>query len=226
MAPERTGATVVVVGASRGIGLALARLLAGRGDRVIATCRSAPDELRALPVEFVEGVDVRSAASLGAVARHLGERAVDVLLVVAAVSERVDLSNLDVEIIQRLFDVNALGPVRVVAALVDHLRPGSKLVFVTSRMGSIGDNTSGGHYAYRMSKAALNMAARSFAIDLRARGVAVGLVHPGFVQTDMTGGRGEVTPEEAAAKIVERIDALTLETSGEFLHAKGYPLPW
>lgn len=223
--PDPSG-SVVIVGAGRGIGLELARQLAERGDRVIATCRRPSAELRALTVEVVDDVDVRSAESVAGLAGRVGERSIDVLVVVAAANERVDLPHLDTESIARQLDVNALGPLRVVAALLGRLRQGSKLVLVTSRMGSIGDNTSGGHYGYRMSKAALNMAGRSLALDLRARGVAVGLFHPGFVRTEMTGGRGDIAPEQAARQLIERIDALTLDGSGQFLHAKGDPLPW
>ncbi len=93
-------------------------------------------------------------------------------------------------------------------------------------MGSITDNTSGGYYGYRMSKAALNAAGRSLAHDLAPRGVAVAILHPGFVQTPMTGGRGDVDAATAARNLLARIDELTPATSGRFLHANGAPLPW
>jgi NAD(P)-dependent dehydrogenase (short-subunit alcohol dehydrogenase family) len=124
------------------------------------------------------------------------------------------------------FEVNALGPLRITSALLDQLARGSKLAFVTSRMGSIGDNGSGGFYGYRMSKAALNMAAVSLARDLVGRGIAVAILHPGMVKTDMVGDHGQVEPDRAAAQLLERIDALTLERSGTFWHANGEILPW
>jgi NAD(P)-dependent dehydrogenase (short-subunit alcohol dehydrogenase family) len=103
---------------------------------------------------------------------------------------------------------------------------GSKIAVITSRMGSIGDNTSGGSYGYRMSKAAANMAGVSLARDLRSKGISVAMIHPGFVKTDMTGQGGKVAPADAARGVIARIDALGLETSGGFWHASGERLPW
>jgi NAD(P)-dependent dehydrogenase (short-subunit alcohol dehydrogenase family) len=124
------------------------------------------------------------------------------------------------------FEVNALGALRTVDALSPLLGEGSRIGLITSRMGSIADNGSGGHYGYRMSKAALNAAGRSLAIDLKPRGIAVLLLHPGYVRTDMTGGGGDVEPEQAAANLLARLDGLDLSASGSFLHANGEPLPW
>jgi len=116
---------------------------------------------------------------------------------------------------------------RVTDALRDRLGEGSKVALITSRMGSIDDNSSGGAYGYRMSKAALNMAGKSLAVDLRPRGISVAILHPGMVSTDMTGGHGGgVEPDVAAAGILARIARLTLETSGGFWHANGQQLPW
>jgi NAD(P)-dependent dehydrogenase (short-subunit alcohol dehydrogenase family) len=128
--------------------------------------------------------------------------------------------------IEQQFAINALGPLRVTTALLPLLHDGSKVVIITSRMGSIADNGSGGYYGYRMSKAAVNAAGVSLAHDLRGRGIAVALLHPGMVATEMTGKNG-ISPEEAVRGIVQRIDALTLETSGRFTHAgTGEQLPW
>jgi len=115
----------------------------------------------------------------------------------------------------------------VTSALLPRLGPGAKVALVTSRMGSIDDNSSGGAYGYRMSKAALNMAGKSLSADLRGRGIAVAILHPGMVNTDMIGGHGgQVEPAEAARGLLARIDELTLETSGGFWHANGQQLPW
>ena len=124
------------------------------------------------------------------------------------------------------FEVNSLGPLRVTAALRHRLRPGSKVGIVTSRMGSIADNTSGSAYGYRMSKAAVNAAGMSLALDLAPAGVAVVLLHPGYVRTQMTGGRGNWGPDESAAGLLTQLDRLTLETTGSFWHANGDSLPW
>ena len=112
------------------------------------------------------------------------------------------------------------------AALLGNLARGSKIAIVTSRMGSIGDNTSGGYYGYRMSKSAVNMAGASLARDLKPRGIAVALLHPGFVRTEMTGRQGNVDAKDAVRDLLARIDALTLDTSGTFWNAGGERLPW
>jgi NAD(P)-dependent dehydrogenase (short-subunit alcohol dehydrogenase family) len=135
------------------------------------------------------------------------------------------LGSLDFVSIERQFRVNALGPLRVTEALLACLSAASKVGILTSRMGSIEDNTSGGYYGYRMSKAAVNMAGMSLARDLKERGIAVALLHPGMVATEMTGGRG-IPPEQSAASLIRRMDALDISTTGSFWHAEGEPLPW
>jgi NAD(P)-dependent dehydrogenase (short-subunit alcohol dehydrogenase family) len=123
-------------------------------------------------------------------------------------------------------EVNAYGPLRVTQKLSPLLARGSKVALITSRMGSIGDNGSGGYYGYRMSKAALNAAGKSLAIDLAPRGVSVAILHPGMVKTAMTGSHGKVEPEDAARDLLARIDALGLDNTGTFWHANGEVLPW
>ncbi len=218
-------ATIVVTGANRGIGLELVRQRA-EGNHVVAVCRRSSPELDALGVRVEAGVDVTDAASVRALAERLAGARVDVLVNNAGLLTREGLDDLDFDRIERQMQVNAYGPLRLSAALAPRMAEGGKLALVTSRMGSIGDNTSGGAYGYRMSKAALNMAGASLANDLRPRGIAVAILHPGFVRTDMTGGRGNVEASEAARMLWERIDALTLETSGSFWHANGEVLPW
>jgi len=218
--------TAVIIGASRGIGLELARQLKERGDDVVAVCRKASDELAELGVEVVEGVDVTNERSLARLAGALAGRRVDVLVNSAGVLSDESLSDLDIDRIRRQFEVNSLGPLRVTAALRGNLGDGSKVAIITSRMGSIEDNTSGGRYGYRMSKAAVNMAGRSLAHDLKEAGVAVVVLHPGFVRTDMTGHQGLIDPPESAAGLIARIDELVLETTGTFRHTNGETIPW
>ena len=217
----------VITGANRGIGLALATALKARGGTVLAACRSGSAALSRLGVEVAEGIEVTDERGAERLARAVGARDIDLLINNAGIL--IGGSSLDRFIpadIQKQFEVNALGPLRVTVALRARLRKGAKIGLITSRMGSIDDNSSGGEYGYRMSKAALNMAGKSLAIDLKSRGVAVALLHPGMVKTDMVGAYGQVEPAEAARGLLARLDELTLETSGGFWHANGQALPW
>jgi NAD(P)-dependent dehydrogenase (short-subunit alcohol dehydrogenase family) len=218
--------TALVTGANRGIGLELCRLLVERGDKVVAACRSVSNALRALDVDIQEGVDVTLESSVGHLVRRLDGMPIDLLINNAGVLSREHLDKLDFEAVKWQFEVNAMGPLRVTHALLSQLPDGAKVGIITSRMGSIADNSSGSRYGYRMSKAAVNIAGVSLAHDLRHRGVAVALLHPGFVKTDMTGGRGTVEPEVAAAGLLARLEALNMENSGSFWHANGEVLPW
>lgn len=217
--------TVLVTGANRGIGLSLVKHLVARGDTVVATSRRASPELAALGVR-VEIVDVADDASVAALDARLGALQLDLLVNNAGILSLQRLDSLDWAAMRAQFEVNALGPLRVTAALRHRLRPGAKVGIVTSRMGSISDNTSGSAYGYRMSKAAVNAAGKSLALDLAPAGVAVVLLHPGYVRTDMTGGRGNWGPDESAAGLLVQLDRLTLETTGSFWHANGEALPW
>ena len=220
-------ACALVVGANRGIGLELCRQMAGRGDRVIATCRRSSADLEALRgIEVHTGVDVTAPASVDALADELGDHTLDLLVIVAGVLKRVDLEGFDADVVREQFEVNALGALATTVRLLRCLKDGSKIGLLTSRMGSLADNTSGGSYGYRMSKAALNMAGRSLSLDLRPRGIAVAILHPGWVQTDMTSGQGLIDAATSAAGLIERLDELTLATSGTFVHESGELLPW
>lgn len=216
----------IVTGANRGIGLALTRALKARGSEVLAVCRKNSSELDALGVEVLTGVDVSKPDCGDAVLRTVGKRKIDLLVNNAGIllwNDTIETPNFPGMLQQ--FEVNALGPLRVTFALKEHLK-NAKVAFITSRMGSIADNGSGGHYGYRMSKAALNIAAVSVARDLKAQGVAVTILHPGMVSTEMIGNRGQIEPDDAARGLLARIDDLTLETSGRFFHQNGEELPW
>lgn len=215
----------VVTGCNRGIGLELCRQLSGRGDTVTAVCRKTSAELDALGIRVVEGIDVASEQGAAAMRAALQDTSIDVLINNAGILRRDQFDELDYDDIAEQFRVNTLGPLRVTSAMIDRLGEGGKVVIITSRMGSIADNTSGGYYGYRVSKAAVNMIGKSLSVDLAAHGVAVALLHPGMVATDMTGGQGTDTATSASG-LIERIDALTIETSGGFWHAEGYELPW
>ena len=217
--------TILITGANRGIGLQLCMQLKARGEEVIAVCRTPTDELAALGVRIIEGIDVIDSVSIGRLKREIADRPLDVLINDAGILKRETFGSLDYNSMLEQFQVNALGPLRVTEALVDNLRSGSKVVIVTSRMGSIGDNTSGGNYGYRASKTAVNQIGTNLKHELKPRGIAVALLHPGMVATGMTNGHG-ISPVKAAQGLIERIDALSLQTSGGFWHAEGYELPW
>lgn len=216
----------LVIGASRGIGLALCKRLKERGREVVATCRRPSAALAALGVQIEAGVEVTSDESVFALARNLEGVVLDELVCNAGVLREDGLDHVDLDQVREQLEVNAIGPLRVVKALRGRLRSGGKVALITSRMGSIGDNSSGGEYGYRMSKAALNAAGVSLARDLADARIAVAILHPGYVRTDMTHGGGNLHPDESARLLVERLDALTLETSGTFWHANGEVLPW
>lgn len=218
-------ATVLVTGANRGIGLEYCRQLRSRGDTVIAVCRSPSEELQQLGVRIEADVDITSDEGVGSLAKRLKGMPLDILINNAGILERVTLDDLDFDSIRQQFEVNALGTLRIIHCLLPNLSEGSKVVLMTSRMGSIGDNTSGSSYGYRMSKVAMSMAGKSLSHDLKSRGIAVGVLHPGLVSTRMTGFSG-ISTEESVQNLLQRIDALNLENSGTFWHAKGEILPW
>lgn len=193
---------------------------------MLAACRSTSSELDALGVEVLSDVEVSSAAGVEKLALAVGQREVSLLINNAGILAHETLDSLDFDSIRRQFEVNALGPLRVTAALAGRLVSGSKVALITSRMGSIADNGSGAYYGYRMSKAALNMAGASLAQDLKRRGIAVALLHPGMVRTKMTGNNGNLEPADAARGLLARIDALDLASSGGFWHMNGERLPW
>ncbi|MEM9816083.1 MAG: SDR family oxidoreductase [Cyanobacteria bacterium P01_D01_bin.6] len=220
-------ATYLVTGANRGIGLEYCRQLQQRGDDVIAVCRSSSDELDALGVHVETGVEIISEDAVAQLAEKLQRTQLDVLINNAAIVERISLENLDFESIRRQFEVNAIGTLRLTKALLPSVVAGGKVIIMTSRMGSIEDNTSGGSYGYRMSKVAVSMAGKSLALDLKPKNIAVAILHPGLVSTRMTGfTQNGITPEVSVKGLLNRIDELTLENTGSFWHSNGEKLPW
>ena len=226
---------VLVTGADRGIGNALCRAFHARGDDVIAACLGDSDALRALGIRVEPGVDVTADEAVrGLVGRLAGtDTAIDLLINNAGIAERDELGALDYDAIRRQIEVNTLGPLRVTEALLGQLKPGSTVAFITSRIGSLGDNESGGLYGYRISKCAANMVAVNLAHDLAKRGIAVVVLHPGMVATAMTfdDERQEARPpEDAAAALIERIDQVEPVEPGAqpaFWHAPERTIiPW
>ncbi|MFN5220440.1 MAG: SDR family oxidoreductase, partial [Cyanobacteriota bacterium] len=171
----------LITGANRGIGLELCRRLQARGEGVIAVCRSTSPELEALGVQVEAGIELTAEASIHDLVARLEGLPLDGLILNAGILEGDSLATFDADSVRRQFEVNALAPLLLCRALLPNLASGSRVALITSRMGSIDDNGSGGYYGYRMSKVALNMAGRSLAIDLAPRGIAVAILHPGMV---------------------------------------------
>ncbi len=217
--------TVLITGANRGIGLSFARIFKEKGDEVIALCRKATPELKGLSVIVYEGVEVRDEKALSEVADRLKGKTIDILINNAGIYLN-DTINFSFDKISEQLEVNALAPLKVIKAFLPLLKKGSKIAMLSSLMGSIKDNMSGGYYGYRMSKAALNAAGKSLSFDLRESGIAVVLLHPGYVKTDMTQGRGEILPEQSAKGLIGIIEKLDMSSSGSFIDYEGDILPW
>ncbi|MAO67686.1 MULTISPECIES: SDR family oxidoreductase [Idiomarina] len=217
---------VLITGANRGIGYEFARQYAKQGYKVTAVCRNNSKQLTELDVDIVEGIDVTKASDLLRLSETLGDKKIDILVNNAGLLHKDVLGELDAGNIRAQFEVNALAPLRVTEALLPNLKEGSKVAMITSRMGSIADNGSGSRYGYRMSKAALNAAGKSLSLDLKDQGISVVLLHPGFVQTNMVNHAGDIPAETAAERLIQRIDELSLDTTGRFFHSNGEGLPW
>ena len=222
--------SVLVSGADRGIGAALVRHYHARGDRPFAACLGDGRDLAACGIDVVPHVDVTETRSLANLRERLDGTRIDVVVSNAGAFHPDRFDECDFDAMLRLYDVNALGPLRLAQALVPLMRAGGKLGILTSRVGSIADNASGGMYGYRMSKCAANQLGVNLYHELRPRGIAVMLLHPGQVATAMTDGLGApgafITPEQSAAGLVRQLDALNANTPPEFRHADGTLLPW
>jgi NAD(P)-dependent dehydrogenase (short-subunit alcohol dehydrogenase family) len=229
--------STLITGANRGLGLEFARQYAAEGWRVYATCRNpnSASDLRRLAdasdykVEIM-ALDVTGLASIKAVATVLEGQPIDLLLNNAGVGgpRGQNIGNIDYDVWANVLDVNTLGPLRVSEAFVDHVARSERklIVTLTSGMGSIADNASGGAFAYRSSKAAVNMVMRSLAIDLTPRGITCVVINPGWVQTDMGGPHGTQTPAESVMKLRRLIDNLEPAHSGKFFNHDGREYAW
>lgn len=219
-------ATAMITGANRGIGLALSQTLKQRGYDIIGVCRQTSDELNAIAGRVIEGIDVTDSTAIRRLKDTLQHQSLDLLVNNAGLLENNVLGEIDYDSLRRMMEINAYAPLRVTEALLGCLGEGGRIGLITSRMGSIADNDSGGRYGYRASKAALNAFGKSLAVDLKPRGIAVALLHPGYVRTRMVGFGGGIAPEEAARGLVDRLEGLNLDNSGTFWHSNGEQLPW
>ena len=229
--------SVLVTGANRGLGLEFVRQYAQAGWKSYAACR-APEsakELKALQDQHagritILSLDVTDAASVRTAAEKLRGEPIDLLLNNAGVGgpPAQKIGSFDYAAWSQVLDVNVLGPARVIEAFVGNVAKGrdKRIVTVTSRMGSIADNSSGGSYAYRSSKAGVNAVVKSFSIDLAPRGITCVVVHPGWVRTDMGGAGGKLAPAESVKSLRALIDGLSATDSGKFFDVDGEVLPW
>jgi NAD(P)-dependent dehydrogenase (short-subunit alcohol dehydrogenase family) len=219
-------ATVVITGANRGMGLEFVKQYLAKGDTVYALCRNSSDELNQTSAKVFDKVDVGNPECLEKTLPALSDLKIDLLINNAGVLANESLDDMSAATLEYQFRVNALGPVMVTQILRQQLVKGAKVAMITSRMGSVTDNTSGGYYGYRMSKAALNMAGVSLAHDLKEQDVAVALLHPGYVQTEMVNNNGDISAAVAVERLIQRIEELNMSNTGTFWHSSGEVLPW
>ncbi len=230
---------IAIVGTNRGIGLELTKQLAGRGNKVYAFCRSASEDLKRIKdLTIAENFEVTDIRTMQASLKNLDfskgdyedkkseEACLDILIHVSGIMFEDTLDELDEDNIMKQFQVNALAPVLAVKGFLPYMKEGSKIGLITSRMGSVQDNTSGGMYGYRMSKAALNMAGKSLSEDLKDFNITTLLLHPGYVKTDMTDHKGLITTSESAEGLIKILDEKNQKDSGTFWHTNGEQLPW
>lgn len=217
---------VVITGANRGIGLAMTQHFLQKGYTVYAACRATSPALTNTQATIISDVDVATQQGVVNLAKGLQGVAIDVLVCNAGILRDESLGELNLDTIRQQYEVNAIAPLNIVDTLQAQLSISSKVAMITSRMGSINDNGSGGRYGYRMSKAALNAASMSLSHDLSPRDIAVGIFHPGYVQTDMVNNNGDISADESALKLVNLIEALTMNETGVFKHSNGQVLPW
>jgi NAD(P)-dependent dehydrogenase (short-subunit alcohol dehydrogenase family) len=229
--------SALITGANRGLGLEFARQYSADGWQVYAACRDpdAASELRRLADESgqklrILALDVTDAAGVKAAAAELNGQTIDLLLNNAGVdgARGQTIGNIDYEAWTKVLDVNTLGPMRVSEAFVEHVARSERklIVTLTSGMGSLADNNSGGSFAYRSSKAAVNMVMRSLAIDLAPRGITCVVVNPGWVRTNMGGSHATLTPAESVTRLRRLIETLGLAQSGKFFNHDGHEYAW
>ena len=232
-----SSSTYFITGCNRGLGLEFVRQLLARGQRVIATCRdiATATDLTALTLKhsgqlsLVE-MDVSDEASMREAVALLNDEAIDVFINNAGMygPRDANFGNVDGPAMAEVLYTNAVAPVLLTQLLIDNVRKGSgkKLVYVSSKMGSIADNGRGGSYIYRSSKTALNSVVKSLALDLAPEGIATATLHPGWVRTDMGGPNGLIDAPESVSGMLNVIDGLSVADTGQFLNYDGSTIAW
>ena len=238
--------TVLIVGANKGIGLELAKQYYQGGDYVIALCRKASSDLIALSKAHtftcIENIDVSDDNALQDLPKKVEDALaafptsttqkndtkahIDVFIHNAGILVGDSFPNIDSENMRKHFEINTLAPLNTVLTLRHLFTEGSKVGIMSSRVGSVADNTSSNNYAYRVSKSAVNMVGKCLSIDLAEEGVAVALLHPGYVRTEMTRHNGLIDAKESAQGLIQRMNELSMETTGIFVHTSGEVLTW
>lgn len=217
---------VAVVGSNRGIGLEFVRQLAGE-HKVYAFCRQASESLRELEPEcIVEGCETSDPEAISKSLDAVHGVTFDWVLVVSGILTSEGLESFDHDRVLRQFQVNSLGAIECARQFSVSVSKGGCIGLLTSRMGSIADNTSGGMYGYRMSKAALNAGGKSLALDLKDREISVLLLHPGYVRTDMTNHNGMIETDESVKGLIQILKTKVQNSTGTFWHTNGEELPW
>ncbi len=229
-------ANVLITGTNRGIGLEFVRQYLQRGDHVLATCRQpeSAQDLLALKESSDQlellSLDVTQPDSVAALAGQLGDTPIDVFINNAGVygPRNPRIGDFDGQAWAEVMQINAIAPFLITQAIMENLRAGAgkKIIYITSKMGSMGDNSGGGSYIYRASKAALNAAAKSVAIDLAGEGFRAAVLHPGWVLTDMGGPNALIDTETSVSGMIGVIDNLSAEQSGGFFAYDGAEIPW
>lgn len=217
--------TILITGCNRGIGLQLATQFQKRGDNVIGVCRAPSKPLSKLGIHIIPDVDISDGGSVKKIKETIEDLPLDIIINNAGILKHDEFKKINYDELIEQFCVNALGPLRISEALEANLSKGSKVIIISSRVGSILDNSSGGYYGYRASKTAVNQIGVNLMHEFKHRGITVALLHPGFVATDMTGNQG-IAPEMSAKGLISCIDKLDITNTGEFWHAEGYKLPW
>lgn len=216
-----------VVGANRGIGLEITKKLVNEGHDVYAFCRKTSSDLDKIkPKKIIQDFEVTQRKDMSEKLKQEAQVTFDGLFHVSGILESESLEDFNEDTILQQFKVNSIGPILTCKAFQPHLGDNAKIGLLTSRMGSIEDNGSGGMYGYRMSKAALNSAGKSLSLDLKEKGITVLLLHPGYVKTDMTNHNGNITAEESAKGLIDLFKSKSIKDTGTFWHMNGEPLPW
>lgn len=217
----------LITGANRGIGLALAQQLAAKGFEIIACVRNSSEELEKIPgVRILKGLEAEDLAAVSDFFNSNKLPKIDWIILNAGIFLETPIENIDVELVDKQIRINAVAPLLMASKLLPYMKEGTKLGLISSSMGSVADNFSGGYYGYRMSKSALNMAGKSLSVDLKNKGVIVTVLHPGYVKTQMNDYMGNVPPESSAAGLIRVLESSTLASSGSFYHFRGDILPW